>query len=645
MLNMASRQLCPVRLPVVADFVWEKVRSRALFVCVAVSALQFAYVRILIMDSPTCDEAIRFIDNIPNSKETDAVGLAITIIEWLFLVVASFANTQYVSPRWMLPAAALALVRLAMELATQAAPCTELLRRDAVDGGISVPYFDAEEEMDTSSPAAAVLFVNIVQLISALLSAVLFVRVGWRSYRSHADAADGAVKAETSSDGSQRSALLPEQSAFSSDAPGASGSASESLTSWLFAVFRKAPLRLHIAVFTSLLSIGLVTVYLLRPLLGAINALTELLQEVEANGSAIPTDDDGSGSGAFIAFLEENVNMLLQAVNSLSIGLVTGTVLSDAVIVSACFMSLVRWTQDERAREACQGNGNPHGLLPTSSTAPSNLRPAAVGIGSDDGGCYQNPSGDGAIALPFMSADPSYHASTSGTSHDAGADVNATPSSGWFTSFSPLILGQGLQSFMQSRQRRAGLTSDGLPDPTGPFKFTAVFNYLVLYIATAFFVHIGCMLLFSVAVFIVAFPPARKWLVDVLIGIGVSMLLNTVVLFILERCVTEPGGQLHPEQLKRPRLFLLLDFVYSVTVGAAVGVSQALVRIFVIMVWSMVAATQLDRPMYPHGLRDPGFSAHGSMVKLQHLALHQQPPPLGQWMRGYEASAGTSAMV
>jgi hypothetical protein len=74
--------------------------------------------------------------------------------------------------------------------------------------------------------------------------------------------------------------------------------------------------------------------------------------------------------------------------------------------------------------------------------------------------------------------------------------------------------------------------------------------------------------------------------------------------------------------IKHKRLFMLFDTFYAFSVGALFGTAQAALRVLLVMVWSVIRATQLHAPLVPHVLMaiDPGFSTHGSLLKCRYAA-------------------------
>ena len=69
--------------------------------------------------------------------------------------------------------------------------------------------------------------------------------------------------------------------------------------------------------------------------------------------------------------------------------------------------------------------------------------------------------------------------------------------------------------------------------------------------------------------------------------------------------------------IRRPRLLLLLDLVYTVTLGAAAGLTAGFVRFVFGVVWLRFKMTLLSRPIVPNAAAtfDAGFLAHAGMMK------------------------------
>jgi hypothetical protein len=70
-------------------------------------------------------------------------------------------------------------------------------------------------------------------------------------------------------------------------------------------------------------------------------------------------------------------------------------------------------------------------------------------------------------------------------------------------------------------------------------------------------------------------------------------------------------------QILRPRLFVLLDFVFSCSAGIAQGFTSAITRFVLGLLFMLIQLTNITRPLVPMqfaGL-DSGFVAYGSMLK------------------------------
>jgi hypothetical protein len=70
-------------------------------------------------------------------------------------------------------------------------------------------------------------------------------------------------------------------------------------------------------------------------------------------------------------------------------------------------------------------------------------------------------------------------------------------------------------------------------------------------------------------------------------------------------------------QIIRPRLFVLCDFIFACSLGAAQGFTSAITRFILGLLFMLVQMTNISRPLVPMqfaGL-DSGFVAYGSMLK------------------------------
>ena len=67
---------------------------------------------------------------------------------------------------------------------------------------------------------------------------------------------------------------------------------------------------------------------------------------------------------------------------------------------------------------------------------------------------------------------------------------------------------------------------------------------------------------------------------------------------------------------------MLVDTFFAFTVGALFGSAQAILRMALVMLWSVMRATQLHAQLVPRTFIavDPGFSTHGSLMKCRYAS-------------------------
>ena len=117
------------------------------------------------------------------------------------------------------------------------------------------------------------------------------------------------------------------------------------------------------------------------------------------------------------------------------------------------------------------------------------------------------------------------------------------------------------------------------------------------------------------------------------------------------------------QELRQPRLFLLLDALYTVSLGSVVGSLVGFSRVFVSILAALFDASQVCRPVWPlqFALYDSAFAAYGATQALAMLrkggaaadadAAGGGAAPAGerrpglQWRKSYQAEADEAAQA
>ena len=154
--------------------------------------------------------------------------------------------------------------------------------------------------------------------------------------------------------------------------------------------------------------------------------------------------------------------------------------------------------------------------------------------------------------------------------------------------------------------------------PLERVSFSGAFGYIPFFVLNVVFSYFEVFVL----VFVLAAALSLPVLQDVIRAAVVTMLLTTLLPLAI-RTVLLGWLLADGTRIKHRRLFLLVDTVYSFTVGAVVGISQAILRLMLVLLWSMVRSTQLHAPLGPRtswGSYDPGFSTHASVMKCKYAS-------------------------
>ena len=117
--------------------------------------------------------------------------------------------------------------------------------------------------------------------------------------------------------------------------------------------------------------------------------------------------------------------------------------------------------------------------------------------------------------------------------------------------------------------------------------------------------------LFSAIVFAFFSTALQGRTIFAVISAAGTLLVNRLSAAVFACCVARGN------HIRRPRLLLALDLVYTVTLGAAAGLTAGFVRFVLGVVWLMFKMTLLSRPILPNAAAafDSGFVAHAGMMK------------------------------
>jgi hypothetical protein len=199
-------------------------------------------------------------------------------------------------------------------------------------------------------------------------------------------------------------------------------------------------------------------------------------------------------------------------------------------------------------------------------------------------------------------------------------------------------------------------------DP-GAFDVRDAYQYVFMMAANSLAVFLVASAVLTLLAFVLLLPFLRDWVKN----FAISTLAAWLARSLLRGCGfcgavrRREGPPPQRQELHQPRLFLLLDALYTVSLGGVVGSLVGFSRVFVSILAALFDASQVCRPVWPlqFALYDSAFAAYGATQALAMLrkggaaadadAAGGGTAPAGerrpglQWRKSYQAEADEAA--
>lgn len=651
--NNRCRRSCPC---VITDQVWERVWSRSLALLVLADFIYLAYFSTVVFVAPECADSLEFLIGTPTTGAAfDAsVNSTLTVIDDLrvpsyvvqagYLATASIANTEYISTYWLPVAAVFAGAYTGISTFTRLLPCITLASGASVSTLVpaasshapALPWITRGSQDLGFAPIIVVVvigvFLWVINVSATLVLIKLCIQASCGRLRPGKRLRDRKVNT-----------VEPPPSAGC--CVRVRGCCKVTFTE----SFRVAPLRMLVAAsasFMAVLALGM-----------RVEGIASLLSEM---GSKVVADVEATPESNFPAALQVFRAVMLivfLVIQWLAIAVRIANPLSCLVVLTCIWTALYRHAGDHRtlvAQLASQSlldkrgtvvggtaaggpAGNPWGADGGASpSAPAAMTVPISVSGSDSDAADTSRSTSSTtptvVSNPFLAAN---RASQQQTATAADATVHAGPGGGDNQSASADQLPErnvfASQTTSSRPQRRPSRLSHSLHLPAhthkiwelSTFDHTAAFSYVTMYIGTIILVQALLTIFFALPLFVILFPITREYVLTAIgTAAGNSIVVSRLSSWLLQWWLINPMTR----EIKRPRWFLVADFLYTYTVGALNGVTMAAVRVLLHVLWSLMRATYLNRSLYPRPFtfHDSGYWAHGSMLM---LAYGGQPPP------------------
>ena len=202
-------------------------------------------------------------------------------------------------------------------------------------------------------------------------------------------------------------------------------------------------------------------------------------------------------------------------------------------------------------------------------------------------------------------------------------------------------------------------------DP-GAFDVRDAYQYVFVMVANSLAVFLVASAVLTLLAFVLLLPALRGSVQSFVLSALAAWLVRSL-LRVCGFCGAVRRGEGLPPQrqeLRQPRLFLLLDAAYTVSLGSVVGSLVGFSRVFVSILAALYDASQVCRPVWPlqFALYDSAFAAYGATQALVMLrrggaaaaaadadAAGGGVAPAGerrpgfQWSKSYQAGADEAA--
>lgn len=671
---------CSNRCPLIlVDQIWEKVYSRSLTLIILLEVIYSAYFATLIYSAPTCVEALDSLANITvpgGSSSTPSTLTNGTSTEQVFGELSSLqlakslqipqiitqagyfwfgciANLEYTAyPTFMLSLATLfSFAYGGIGVSTRLASCSILVDKASA---LSFPTKPLPGEAgqyisnanipgaNASIPVPAIVFVEGLLWLASLISFILFFRLTVYSFCGRL--------------GNEKHKLLRDQPP-PPPLPTERDRTLKRFYMWLKNVrygLRLSPLRLLIALSASLMGIGGVFIRLRAALLKWENDTSLGIKDLQnVPVSSFPSPET-----------KNTLILFIQGIDTLFYSCLYTLPVASCILIISVIDALSRRAHDHELviklmntsntiaaqRNDRNGNGNnERNVFSFGGEGSENnnnngtiTTPRAILVPlPPDTSSFASSSSSSVSDNPFLKPNVSTVESTVSSSYDYDDNNNNTLSSSALPSMvtnNPNYQRYRKTSATLRRPSRLNWEGNGRrANDLSYFSHFAAFSFVTTYMSSIILIQIALMFVIAVPVFIVLYEPTQKYAITAAVSAAFTAVLEVLDKSVLRFCLLRriKSNEYHPQYpylpagslyIFRPRMFLLIDFIYTYTIGAIAGFTLSIVRLLVHAVWSLLRATHLHRSLWPRpfSLFDPGYWAYGSMLTLAYI---QQPPP------------------
>ena len=192
-----------------------------------------------------------------------------------------------------------------------------------------------------------------------------------------------------------------------------------------------------------------------------------------------------------------------------------------------------------------------------------------------------------------------------------------------------------LPGYEHVRANTEGWSPDSGKYALEAFAFADVPTYVPFILMNTLLIYAIIWAFMTVGAFLALYPPSRHAFIGSWLSIiGVQIFNRLYITAFLGRYASSATSITHP------RLFLLLDWLYSFSIGLVVATSAALLRFAIVMSVSILFSLLPHRPLFsrPFQLLDRGFAMHGAMLKTSYA--QGRPPPFDEGNLALDARMG-----
>lgn len=149
------------------------------------------------------------------------------------------------------------------------------------------------------------------------------------------------------------------------------------------------------------------------------------------------------------------------------------------------------------------------------------------------------------------------------------------------------------------------------------FSFSGAFSFVPFFVTNTALAYLQCFAVIFAVTALLEIQIVRSFIATTLATAVLSVFVPLIIRMLLLGWLIADNTR-----IKHPRIFMLFDAAFSLTVGIVLGASQALLRMCLVMAWSVMRSTQLHARLLPPRLAalDAGYSAHGALLRCRYAA-------------------------